>query len=59
VTWSDIESIATQIKDPHDQFETGRPAFESMGGEIVVGCYPFGEIRSRQDQQAADRAGIG
>jgi uncharacterized protein with GYD domain len=37
------ESVAAQIREPHDRFEAVRPAFEAMGGKIVVGGYPFGE----------------
>jgi uncharacterized protein with GYD domain len=37
------ESVAAQIKDPQDRFEAVRPAFEAMGGKIIVGCYPAGE----------------
>ena len=36
-------SVAAQIREPHDRFEAVRPAFEAMGGKIVVGGYPFGE----------------
>jgi len=37
------ESVAAQIKDPRDRFEAVRPAFEAMGGKILVGGYPSGE----------------
>src|ERR1700730_14323125 len=37
------ESVAAQIREPADRFEAVRPAFEAMGGKIVVGGYPFGE----------------
>jgi uncharacterized protein with GYD domain len=37
------ESLAAQIREPADRFEAVRPAFEAMGGKIVVGGYPFGE----------------
>jgi uncharacterized protein with GYD domain len=37
------ESAAAQIREPADRFEAVRPAFEAMGGKIVVGGYPFGE----------------
>lgn len=37
------ESVAAQIKDPHDRFKAVRPAFEAMGGKIILGCYPSGE----------------
>jgi uncharacterized protein with GYD domain len=35
--------VAAQIREPADRFEAVRPAFEAMGGKIVVGGYPFGE----------------
>ena len=38
------ESVAAQIREPADRFEAVRPAFEAMGGKIVAGGYPFGEI---------------
>jgi|SRR5271169_4443173 uncharacterized protein with GYD domain len=37
------ESLAAQIKDPQDRIEAVRPAFEAMGGKILVGGYPLGE----------------
>jgi uncharacterized protein with GYD domain len=37
------ESIAAQMKDPHDRIEVVRPAFEAIGGKILAGGYPFGE----------------
>jgi uncharacterized protein with GYD domain len=37
------ESVAAQIKDPHDRVEAVRPAFEAMGGKIIFGGYPSGE----------------
>ena len=37
------ESMAAQIKEPHDRLEAVRPALEAMGGKILVGGYPFGE----------------
>jgi uncharacterized protein with GYD domain len=37
------ETLAAQIKEPHDRIEVVRPALEAMGAKIVVGGYPFGE----------------
>jgi uncharacterized protein with GYD domain len=37
------ESMAAQIKEPHDRLEAVRPALEAMGGKILVGGYPLGE----------------
>jgi uncharacterized protein with GYD domain len=37
------ESMAAQIKEPHDRIEAVRPAFEALGGKILAGGYPFGE----------------
>jgi len=37
------ESIAAQIKDPHDRLEAVRPFFERMGAKILAGGFPFGE----------------
>jgi uncharacterized protein with GYD domain len=37
------ESVAAQIKEPHDRIEAVRPALEAMGGTIVAAGYPFGE----------------
>ena len=30
------ESVAAQIREPADRFKAVRPAFEAMGGKIVV-----------------------
>jgi uncharacterized protein with GYD domain len=30
------ESVAAQIKEPHDRIEAVRPALEAMGGTIVA-----------------------
>lgn len=37
------ETLAAQIREPHDRIEVVRPALEAMGAKIVVGGYPFGE----------------
>ena len=37
------ESIAAQIKQPHDRIEAVRPAIEAMGARFVAAGYPFGE----------------
>lgn len=36
------ESVAAQIREPHDRVEAVRPALEAMGGTIVAAGYPFG-----------------
>ncbi len=36
------ESVAAQIKEPHDRIEAVRPALEAMGGKIVACGHPFG-----------------
>jgi len=37
------ESLAAQIKEPHDRIEAVRPGLEAMGAKILVGGYPFGD----------------
>jgi uncharacterized protein with GYD domain len=37
------ESLAAQIKNPHDRIEAVRGPLEAMGAKIVAGGYPFGE----------------
>ncbi len=37
------ESVAAQIREPHDRVEAVRPAVEAMGGKIVAAGYPSGE----------------
>ena len=37
------ESMAAQIRKPHDRIEAVRPAFEALGATFVVAGYPFGE----------------
>ena len=37
------ESVAAQIKEPHDRIEAVRPAIENLGGKLIAGGYPFGE----------------
>ena len=37
------ESIAAQIKNPHDRIEAVRPPLEAMGVKFVAAGYPFGE----------------
>ncbi|HXL20046.1 MAG TPA: GYD domain-containing protein [Streptosporangiaceae bacterium] len=37
------ESMAAQIKEPHDRIEAVRLGLEAMGAKILVGGYPFGE----------------
>ena len=37
------ESMAAQIKEPHDRIEAVRPALEAMGAKFLAAGYPFGE----------------
>ena len=37
------ESLAAQIKNPHDRIEAVRPPLEAMGAKFVAAGYPFGE----------------
>jgi uncharacterized protein with GYD domain len=37
------ESLAAQIKNPHDRIEAVRPPLEAMGVKFVAAGYPFGE----------------
>lgn len=37
------ESLAAQIKEPHDRIEAVRPGLEAMGAKILAGGYPFGD----------------
>src|SRR5208282_3921048 len=48
------ESLAAQIKEPHDRLEAVRPALEAMGGKILVGGYPLGEYDVLIIIEAAD-----
>jgi uncharacterized protein with GYD domain len=48
------ESVAAQIKEPHDRIEAVRPALEAMGAKIVAGGYPFGEYDVLIIYEAAD-----
>jgi uncharacterized protein with GYD domain len=36
------ESLAAQIKEPHDRLEAVRPGLEAMGVKILLGGYPLG-----------------
>jgi uncharacterized protein with GYD domain len=53
------QSIAAQIKQPHDRIEAVKPALEAMGVRILAGGYPFGEydvcivMEAPDDQTAA------
>ena len=38
------ESLAAQIKEPHDRIEAVRPGLEAMGIKILVGGYPLGSM---------------
>jgi uncharacterized protein with GYD domain len=37
------ESMAAQIKEPHDRIEAVRPGLEAIGAKILAGGYPFGD----------------
>jgi uncharacterized protein with GYD domain len=37
------ESLAAQIREPHDRIEAVRPGLEAMGAKILAGGYPFGD----------------
>ena len=37
------ESLAAQIKEPHDRIEAVRPWLEAMGIKIVLGGYPLND----------------
>jgi uncharacterized protein with GYD domain len=37
------QSLAAQIKQPHDRIEAARPSLEAMGIKILVWGYPLGE----------------
>ena len=48
------ESLAAQIKEPHDRLEAVRPGLEAMGVKILVGGYPLGEYDIVITVEAAD-----
>ena len=48
------ESLAAQIKEPHDRIEAVRPGLEAMGAKILVGGYPFGDYDVLVVYDAAD-----
>jgi len=50
------ESVAAQIKEPHDRLEAVKPALEAMGVKIMVGGYPLGEYDVLFVIEAADDA---
>jgi uncharacterized protein with GYD domain len=50
------ESVAAQIKEPHDRLEAVKPALEAMGVKIMVGGYPLGEYDVLIIIEAADDA---
>jgi uncharacterized protein with GYD domain len=37
------ESMAAQIKNPHDRIEAVKPPLEAMGVKFLASGYPFGE----------------
>ena len=49
------ESMAAQIKEPHDRIEAVRPAFEALGAKILAAGYPFGEYDVLVVYEAADK----
>ena len=56
------ESMAAQIKEPHDRIEAVRAAREGLGAKILVGGYPFGDYdiliiyEAAEDTEAASVA---
>ncbi|HET7014309.1 MAG TPA: GYD domain-containing protein [Streptosporangiaceae bacterium] len=38
------ESMAAQIREPHDRIEAVKPAFEALGATFVAAGHPFGEF---------------
>lgn len=48
------ESMAAQIKEPHDRIEAVRPGLEALGAKILVGGYPFGDYDVLVIYEAAD-----
>jgi len=48
------ESMAAQIKEPHDRIEAVRPALEGLGAKILTGGYPFGDHDILIIYEAAD-----
>lgn len=37
------ESMAAQIREPHDRIEAVRPALEALGAKFLAAGYPFGD----------------
>lgn len=37
------ESIAAQVKNPHDRIDAVRPPLEALGVKFLAAGYPFGE----------------
>jgi uncharacterized protein with GYD domain len=52
------ESIAAQIKQPHDRIAAVTPAIEAMGAKILASGYPFGEYDVLVVMEAPDDATI-
>jgi uncharacterized protein with GYD domain len=50
------ESMAAQIKNPHDRIEAVRPALEAMGTKFLAAGYPFGEYDVLVVYEAPDDA---
>jgi uncharacterized protein with GYD domain len=38
------ESVAAQIKEPHDRIEAVRGMIEGQGGKLIAGGYPLGDF---------------
>jgi uncharacterized protein with GYD domain len=50
------ESMAAQIKNPHDRIEAVRPTLEAMGTKFLAAGYPFGEYDVLVVYEAPDDA---
>jgi len=48
------ESMAAQVKEPHDRIEAVRPALEALGAKILAAGYPFGDYDVMVVYEAAD-----
>jgi uncharacterized protein with GYD domain len=48
------ESMAAQVKEPHDRIEAVRPALEALGAKILAAGYPFGDYDVLVVYEAAD-----
>ncbi len=48
------ETLAAQVREPHDRIEAVRPALAAMGANILFGGYPFGDYDVLVIYEAAD-----